>query len=86
MVLRTSPEPGQEQPLDAPIEITFDQPMDRASVEKAFAVSRPVYGNLPGKTTRQCSSPSKMVLRGERYRVRVVETAKSQAAGDAAPL
>ncbi len=38
IVLRTSPEVGQEQSLDAPIEITFDQPMDRDSVEKAFAI------------------------------------------------
>ena len=38
IVLNYVPEPGQEQPLDQPIEITFDQPMDQDSVEKAFAI------------------------------------------------
>ena len=38
-LLDRSPAPGEEQPLDAPVELTFDQPMDRASVEAAFTIS-----------------------------------------------
>jgi hypothetical protein len=38
LVVSFSPAVGEEQPPDAPVEITFDQPMERASVEKAFAI------------------------------------------------
>jgi hypothetical protein len=82
MVLRTSPEPGQEQPLDAPIEIAFDQPMDRASVEKAFAIEP--GASVDGAFTWQDDQTVQFILkdglkRGERYRVRIVESARSQA-------
>ena len=38
LVVSAVPEQGQEQPRDAPVEISFDQPMDIDSVEKAFAI------------------------------------------------
>ncbi len=82
IVLRTLPEPGQEQPLDAPVELIFDQPMDRDSVEKAFAIEpgASVDGTftwLDDRTVR--FEPDDGFKRGERYRVRLVETAESQA-------
>ncbi len=82
MVLRTSPEAGQEQPLDAPIEITFDQPMDRESVEKAFAIEpgASVDGTFTWTDDQTMQfSPKDGFKRGERYRVRVIESAQSQA-------
>jgi uncharacterized protein YfaS (alpha-2-macroglobulin family) len=39
-VISISPDSGSVQPLDPTIAITFDQPMDRASVESAFALTR----------------------------------------------
>ncbi|MBN1658623.1 MAG: Ig-like domain-containing protein [Anaerolineae bacterium] len=38
--------PAGEVALDAPIEITFDQPMDQESVEAAFSISPAVEGTL----------------------------------------
>jgi len=83
LVLRTGPELGQEQPLDAPLEITFDQPMERDSVEKAFAIE-------PGASvdgTFEWDADYRTVRfalkdgfeRGQRYKVRVVESARSEA-------
>lgn len=82
LVLRTSPEQGQEQPLDAPIELTFDQPMNRDSVEKAFAIEpgASVDGTFTWKDDQTVQfSFNDGLKRGERYRVRVIESAQSQA-------
>ena len=38
VAVATSPERGQEQPLDAPIMVRFDQPMDKASTEAALSL------------------------------------------------
>jgi len=85
MVLRTSPEPGEEQPLDAPVEILFDQPMDRDSVERAFAIEpgASVDGDfdwVDDRTVRFAFDDG--FKRGERYRVRVIESARSEAGVD----
>jgi hypothetical protein len=82
IVLQSSPQAGEEQPLDAPIEIVFDQPMDRASVERAFAIEpgAAVDGSfewLDDQTLRFKFNEG--FERGQRYRVRVIETAQSQA-------
>ncbi len=82
VVLRTSPEPGEEQPIDAPIEIVFDQPMDRNSVEKAFAIEPGAsvdgaFEWVDDQTVRFAFKDG--FKRGERYRVRVIESAQSQA-------
>jgi hypothetical protein len=80
-VTRFAPEQGQEQPLDTPITITFDQPMDRASVEKAFAIEpgAAVDGAFtwPDDQTVQFALKEGFA-REQRYRVRIVETAQSQ--------
>jgi uncharacterized protein YfaS (alpha-2-macroglobulin family) len=83
LVLSYLPETGQEQPVDAPLEITFDQPMDQDSVEKAFAIEpgASVDGIFDwsddARTLR--FTLDKGFERGQRYKVRVVETASSQA-------
>lgn len=82
LILQTVPEVGAEQPLDAPIEITFDQPMDRASVEKAFAIEPGasidgIFDWVDDQTLR--FSLKNDFQRGQRYRVRIAETATSQA-------
>jgi hypothetical protein len=82
LVVATVPERGVEQPLDAPIELTFDQPMDHASVEKAFALEP--GASVDGAFTWVDDRTVQFALkdgfrRGERYRVRVVETAESAA-------
>ncbi len=82
LVLQTVPELGAEQPLDAPIELTFDQPMDRASVEKAFAIEpgAAIDGTFEwGDDQTVRFSLKDGFQRGQRYRVRLAETATSQA-------
>ncbi|MEM7343857.1 MAG: Ig-like domain-containing protein [Chloroflexota bacterium] len=81
IVLHTAPEVGEEQALDAPIEITFDQPMDRDSVEKAFAIEpgASVDGEFDWIDDQTLQFSLKEGFeRGERYKIRVVETAESQ--------
>ncbi|NJN96306.1 MAG: hypothetical protein HC875_20425 [Anaerolineales bacterium] len=76
------PERGAEQPLDTPIELTFDQPMDRASVEKAFAIEpgAAIDGAFEwGDDQTVRFSLKEGFQRGQRYRVRLAETATSQA-------
>ncbi|HEY4688728.1 MAG TPA: Ig-like domain-containing protein [Anaerolineae bacterium] len=46
IVMQRSPDTGQEQPPDQPIEIVFDRPMDHASVEAAFQVYPTVAGSF----------------------------------------
>jgi uncharacterized protein YfaS (alpha-2-macroglobulin family) len=81
-VLRSSPERGEEHPIDAPIELGFDQPMDRDSVEKAFAIEpgASVDGTfewVDDQTVR--FSLKDGFKRGDRYKVRVIESAQSKA-------
>ncbi len=78
LVLQATPENGAEVALDAPIELTFDQPMDTASVEKAFRIEPPIDGSLAWvNDTTVRFVPSQGYQRGKRYRVIVAESAKS---------
>ena len=82
IVLRTSPERGEEQPLDRPIEIKFDQSMDRDSVERAFAIEP--GASVDGRFEWPDDRTVRFALdagfqRGQRYRVRIIETARSLA-------
>jgi hypothetical protein len=81
-VLRTKPERGEEQPIDAPVEITFDQPMDRDSVERSFAIEpgASVDGTfdwVDDQTIHFAFADG--FERGQRYKVRIIESAKSEA-------
>ncbi|HNS51882.1 MAG TPA: Ig-like domain-containing protein [Anaerolineae bacterium] len=70
------PAPGEEQPLDAPIVLTFDEPMDRASVEAAFAISPTVEGAFDWADDRTLSfRPAGPLERGNYYQVTVAATA-----------
>jgi len=80
LVVSSKPEVGEELSLDAPIEITFDQPMNRASVEKAFAIEPGAsvdgtFAWLNDQTMR--FTLKKGFQRDQRYKIRVVETAQS---------
>jgi uncharacterized protein YfaS (alpha-2-macroglobulin family) len=70
------PAPGEEQPLDAPIQLTFDEPMDHPSVEAAFSITPTVAGQFTWSDDRTVSfAPSSALERGKRYRVTVAATA-----------
>jgi hypothetical protein len=81
LVVSFRPAVGEEQPPAAPLEISFDQPMARASVEKAFAIEP--GASVDGKFEWVDDRTVRFALtdgfaRGERYKVRVVESASSQ--------
>ncbi len=82
IVVRTAPERSEEQALDAPLEIAFDQPMDRDSVERAFAIEP--GASVDGAFEWVDDRTMRFALddgfeRGQRYKVRVIESAKSRA-------
>ncbi|MBN1955750.1 MAG: Ig-like domain-containing protein [Anaerolineae bacterium] len=49
LVIQRTPERGEELALDGAIELIFDRPMDRASVEAAFSISSGVAGSFEWK-------------------------------------
>ncbi len=80
LLVGTTPAPGEEQPLEAPVEIVFDQPMDQASVERAFAIEpgASVDGAFTWVDDRTVQFKLKDGFeRGQRYKVRVVSSAES---------
>jgi hypothetical protein len=84
LVVQTTPERGEEQGLDEPIEIAFDQPMNRQTVEKAFAVEPAVAGDFiwVSDTTLRFT-PADEYERGQRYKVTIEASAES---ADGLPL
>jgi len=78
LILRTTPEKGEELDLTETIELTFDQPMDKASVEAAFALEPPVEGTLSWVSDRAVRfEPVQAFARGKQYTVHVSGVAKS---------
>jgi len=74
-----SPEPGEEQALDKPIVIAFDQPMDQSSVEEAFRIEPEVEGRFSWEKNDLVFAPAESLKRGESYQVAVAESARSVA-------
>lgn len=79
-VIDTQPAAGAELPLEAPIQLTFDQPMNRQSVERAFAIQPGASADgtfdwLDDRTVQFTMSEG--LQRGQRYEVRLVESAAS---------
>jgi hypothetical protein len=79
VAVATSPQRGQEQPLDAPVVITFDQAMDEASTTAAFAIEPPAPGQAIVQGEALVWTPSQPLARGESYRVLVSQEARSTA-------
>ena len=77
-LLDREPEPGARQPLDAAVELTFDQPMDQESVESAFSVQPKITGAFTWRDARTVAfRPAERLKRGARYQVAVGESAKN---------
>lgn len=78
-VVAHRPYSGEELPLDGSIDIYFDQPMDRNSVEGAIQVTPTVDTNLiwvDDSTVR--ISPKQQLERATRYEVTISERAQSE--------
>ncbi len=78
LLIVRSPARGEETPLDRPLRLVFDQPMDRASVEAAFRIEPKVEGTFswPDPVTL-VFTPKDQWKRATRYRVKLEPTAKS---------
>lgn len=77
-VIQTSPALGAELALDGAIELVFNQPMDRSSVEKAFQVEPTVAGSFNWADDRTVSfKPAAALPRSGQYRVSLNQSAES---------
>ncbi|HKZ87386.1 MAG TPA: Ig-like domain-containing protein [Anaerolineae bacterium] len=84
VVIQRSPETGQEQPPESPIELVFDRPMNRASVESAFQMYPAVAGTFNWINDRIVQfQPSAELARAGIYDVVVDQGAQDT---DGAPL
>jgi len=79
LLLYRQPERGEELQVDSPLVLTFDQGMDRLSVEDAFTIEPEVKGTLEWADERiLVFTPDKPWARQAVYRVQVAASAKNQ--------
>ncbi len=77
-IVYSSPAPGEEALLDGAITVRFDQPMDQASVEAAFAVEPKVNGRFSWpRPDTLIFTPSGQLKRQQQYRVQISAAAQS---------
>ena len=77
-VVSVQPAKGEEQPLDAPVVITFDQAMDPLSISEAFKIEPPTEGRVEARGNTLTFKPTQPLQRGMDYRVTVAADASSQ--------
>jgi hypothetical protein len=80
-VIQVTPVPGEEQPLDAPLQVVFDQPMDANSVQAAFSIAPAVVGDFewPLPHVMRFRPEETGFERATRYTATLEESARSQA-------
>lgn len=84
-VVRTTPEPGQEQHVTSPVVLVFDRAMDRDSLDRAFRIEPQIPGTLRWRDDATVQFvPEAGFRRDTRYRVVVDESAR--AADGTAPV
>ena len=76
-LVSTSPARGQEQPLDAPVVLTFDQPL-AASSTAAFSITPETPGQTKVEGNTLVFTPDQPLERGVLYRVAVTEQAQGE--------
>ncbi|MFP4344954.1 MAG: Ig-like domain-containing protein [Anaerolineales bacterium] len=77
-LLDRKPELAERQPLDASLELIFDQPMDQESVEAAFSLRPQVEGEFAWRDARTVAfRPAGRLERGARYELTVAESARN---------
>ncbi|MCZ7546228.1 MAG: Ig-like domain-containing protein [Anaerolineae bacterium] len=70
---------GEELPLDGAVDIFFDQPMDKRSVEGAFMVTPQVEGDFTWlDDTAVRFAPTAALERGRQYHVVIADTAAAE--------
>ena len=77
-MLERVPPPDAQQPLDEPLRLTFDQPMDRQSLEQSFQISPPVQGTFTWRDQRTVLfQPARSFERGTTYHVTIQADARN---------
>jgi alpha-2-macroglobulin len=76
-VVAVQPGRGQEQPVSAPVVVTFDQPMDPASTAAAFKIEPQAAGDVKVENDRLTWTPSEQLERGKAYKVTLASSAAS---------
>ena len=75
-----TPETGEPQEIDAPIELIFDQPMDQKSVTKAFTIEPKVQGDFTWMDAQTLLfDPRKSLARDASYTITIGEDARNAA-------
>ncbi len=77
-VVAMTPNRGEEQPIDAPVLVTFDQPMDPNSTKAAFSIDPQVPGSLEVQANTLLWKPGKPLARATRYDVRLAGAKSAQ--------
>ncbi len=78
VVVDTTPGRGQEHPLDAPIRVRFDQPMDPSSTGTAFTIEPAIEGEVTVADNELVFTPAQPLARGASYRFAVSDQARSR--------
>ncbi len=77
-VVASDPAAGEEVPLDSVFSVRFDQPMDQASVEEAWAIDPLVDGRFEWpRPDTVLFTPQKALQRNAQYRVRIDQEAEA---------
>lgn len=78
-VIQVTPTQGEEQPLDGPVRLVFDQPMDAESVEAAFSIEPAVQGAFEWDSPRmmQFKPAGEGFKRAAQYTITIKEGARS---------
>ncbi len=80
LLIERRPERGEEQRVDAPLVLTFDQAMDRASVQEAITIEPQISGRFEWAADRTLLfEPQDAWERETVYHVAIATTAKSLA-------
>jgi uncharacterized protein YfaS (alpha-2-macroglobulin family) len=78
IVIQRTPEPGEELATDAPIQLVFDRPMDKRSVETALLVGPDVSGSIEWIDDRTVNfKPKRELERDTEYLVTLGPQAKA---------
>ena len=78
IVIQRTPEAGEELPPDGALELVFDRPMDRESVEKALTVGASLSGSTEWADDRTVRfKPARDLKRNAQYRVILASQARA---------
>lgn len=79
IVVKVTPETGEEQRLTQPVVLTFDQPMDPSTTQAAFSIQPNVEGQVKVQGAELVFTPAQPLKRAAQYVVSVKESAASAA-------